>query len=64
MTLFVLHGRDKSDVVRAVLWGSSDDAERWNELRTLALWHNRRFERRLTAELDSDDLRLWRRAME
>lgn len=64
MTLFVLHGHDDNDVVRAVLWGTNDDAERWNELRTLALWHNRRFERRLTAELANDDLRLWRRAME
>jgi hypothetical protein len=64
MSLFALHGHDDVDVVRAVLWGTRDDAERGNELRILIRWHNRSFRRRLTADLASDDLKLWYRAME
>lgn len=58
MSLFVLHGHDDNDVVRAVLWGTSDDRKRWRELHTLVQWHRGRFDRRLTVELARDDLRL------
>lgn len=64
MSLFVLHAHDDIDVVRAVLWGTSDDGKRWHELRTLVRWHSGQFDRRLTAELARDDLRLWQKAME